>query len=232
LPTVQLSGSVVSMPDPPSGLRERKKADTRKALSDAALSLAFERGLENVTRDEIAGLAGVSLRTFNNYFNGKYEALAYRQTERMRRSVEALKQRPADEPLWTSITQVVLESLEADFGDMYGEENRVPTRQELVEVRKLLMNPQVRNALPQGLFDEWTRAVAERSGTDPERDLYPRLVAAVVRAVGDAAAEAYVRADPPVAITDLVRDGFAAVSAGLPEPTKRKGTHRGFRKSR
>ena len=209
----------------PPGLRERKKADTRKALSDAALQLAFERGLENVTREEIAGLAGVSLRTFNNYFTGKYEALAYRQTERLRRSVEALTHRPADEPLWTSITHVVLEALEADFGDVYGDENRVPTRQELVEVRKLLMNPQVRNAMPELLFDEWLRAVAQRTGTDPERDLYPRLVVAVVRAVGDAAAEAYVRANPPVAITELIREGFIAVSAGLPEPKRTEAHH-------
>src|SRR5438270_11709608 len=216
---------VVPMTAQPPGLRERKKADTRKALSDAALQLAFERGLENVTREEIAGLAGVSLRTFNNYFTGKYEALAYRQTERLRRSVEALKQRPADEPLWTSITNVVLESLEADFGDVYGEENRVPTRQELVEVRKLLMKPQVRSAMPRQLFDEWLQAVAERTGTDPERDLYPRLVVAVVRAVGDAAAEAYVRANPPVAITDLIREGFIAVSAGLPEPKRTDAHH-------
>ena len=213
---------MVPVTDQPPGLRERKKADTRRALSDAALNLAFERGLENVTRDDIAGLAGVSLRTFNNYFNGKYEALAYRQTERMRRSLAALRQRPVDEPLWTSISQVVLEALEADFGDVYGEENRVPTRRELVEVRKLLMNFQVRNALPQQLFDEWLEVIAERTGTDPDRDLYPRLVVAVVRAVSDAAAEAYVRADPPVAITEFIRQGFAAVSAGLPEPTKRK----------
>lgn len=210
-----------------TGLRERKKADTRRALSDAALNLAFERGLENVTREEIASLAGVSLRTFNNYFGGKYEALAYRQTERMRRSVAALRHRPADEPLWTSIAHVVVESLRADFDDVYGAENRVPTRQELVEVRKLLMNPLVRNAMPQRLFDEWLEVVAERTGTDADRDMYPRLVVAVVRAVGDAAADAYVRADPAVAITDLIRNGFAAVSAGLPEPTKRKGARRG-----
>ncbi|OBB83751.1 TetR/AcrR family transcriptional regulator [Mycobacterium sp. 852002-30065_SCH5024008] len=209
------------MTEQPRGLRERKKADTRRALSDAALNLAFERGLDNVTREDIANLAGVSLRTFNNYFGGKYEALAYRQTERMRRSVAALRQRPADEPLWTSITHVVLEALEADFGDVYGEENLVPSRQELVEVRKMLMNPQVRNALPQDLFDEWLAVIAERTGTDPEQDLYPRLLVAIVRAVGDAAAEAYVRADPPVPITDLIREGFVAVSAGLPEPTKR-----------
>ncbi|ORW41636.1 TetR family transcriptional regulator [Mycobacterium paraense] len=208
------------MPNQPTGLRERKKADTRRALSDAALNLAFERGLENVTRDEIAGLAGVSPRTFNNYFSGKYEALAYRQTERMRRSLAALRQRPADEPLWTALEHAVLNPLEEDFRDVYGAENQVPSRKDLVEVRKLLMNPQVRNALPQRVFDEWLQAIAERTGTDPERDMYPRLVVAVVRAIGDVAAEAYVRADPPVAITDLIRAGFAAVSAGLPEPVK------------
>ena len=203
------------------GLRERKKADTRRALSDAALDLAFERGLENVTREDIANLVGVSLRTFNNYFNGKYEALAYRQAERMRRGVALLRQRPADEPLWTSITRVVLETLEADFGDVRGDVNWVPSRQELAEVRNLLMNPQVRNAVPNQLLDEWIAAVAVRTGTDPDRDLYPRLVVAVVRAVGDAAAEAYVRAEPPVAITELIRAGFAAVSAGMPEPNRK-----------
>jgi len=212
----------VPVTDQPPGLRERKKADTRRALSDAALQLAFERGLENVTRDEIAGLAGVSLRTFSNYFGGKYEALAYRQTERMRRGVAMLRQRPADEPLWTALMHAVLKPLEENFDDFYGDENQLPSRRELVEVRKLLMNSQVRNALPQQLFDELIEVIAERTGTDPERDLYPWLVVAVVRAVGDAAAEAYVRADPPVAITELVRDGFAAVAAGLPEPSKRK----------
>lgn len=208
-----------------TGLRERKKADTRRALSDAALRLAFERGLENVTREDVANMAGVSLRTFTNYFSGKYEALAYRQAERMRRSVALLRERPADEPLWTAITHAVLEPLEDDFGDVYGDENQAPSRQELVEVRKLLMHPQVRSSVPQNHFDEFLHAIAQRTGTDPERDLYPRLVMAVVRAVGDAAADAYARADPPVAMTALIRSGFAAVEAGLPEPTRKKASH-------
>ena len=119
----------------------------------------------------------------------------------------------------------MLEPLEADFGDVYGDENRAPSRQELVEVRKLVMHPQVRNSVPHTLFDEMLQVIAERTGTDPDRDLYPRLVMAVVRAVGDAAADAYVRADPPVAITALIRSGFAAVSAGLPEPSRKKAHH-------
>src|SRR3954470_11061082 len=96
------------------GLRERKKLGTRWALSDAALELALERGLENVTRDDIANKAGVSLRTFNNYFTGKYEAVAFRQVDRMRQSLAVFRARPANEPLWSAITEAVLAPLEAE----------------------------------------------------------------------------------------------------------------------
>jgi len=41
----------------------------------AALRLAVERGLENVTVEDITAEAGVSLRTFGNYFSSKYEAI-------------------------------------------------------------------------------------------------------------------------------------------------------------
>jgi AcrR family transcriptional regulator len=201
-----------------TGLRERKKADTRRALSDAALRLAFEHGFDGVTREAIADLAGVSLRTFNNYFTGKYEALAYRQTERLRRSIEVLRSRPVDEPLWTSITEAVLAPMEEDFRDAGGDENKLPSRQELAEVRKMLFRPEIRDAVSRDLFDEWREVIAERTGTDAERDMYPRLVTSVIRAVGDAAMDVYAAADPPVAITTLLRSAFADVAAGLPEP--------------
>ena len=200
------------------GLRERKKLDTRRAISDAALQLMVESGLDTVTREAIAGRAGVSLRTFSNYFAGKYEAIAYRQTERLRRSIAVLRQRPVDEPLWASITESVMQPLEEDFNDAGGWENNIPSRAALVEIRKLLLSPEIRNATSNELFDEWVEVVAERTGTDPGRDMYPRLVAAVVRAVGDAASETYANADPPIAMTTLMRRAFAAVAAGLPEP--------------
>src|ERR1700761_7324260 len=120
------------------GLRERKKADTRRALSDAALKLVFEHGVQSVTREDIANLAGVSLRTFNNYFAGKYEALAYGKAERMRRGLALLRQRPADEPLWEAVTYAVLKPLEDDWDAMKGVGDRAHSRTELVEVRKLL----------------------------------------------------------------------------------------------
>jgi hypothetical protein len=101
--------------------------------------------------------------------------------------------------------------------------DHVPDRQELAEIRKLLMMPEIRTAVPRDLLEDWVVAIAEKTGTDPERDMYPRLVTAVVRAVGDTAMEAYARSEPPVAVTALLRQGLAAVAAGLPEPTKRSG---------
>jgi AcrR family transcriptional regulator len=202
--------------DHPVGLRERKKLDTRMALSDAALELAFERGLDNVTREEIAARAGVSVRTFTNYFTNKFEAVAYRQTERVRRSLIALRERPLDEPLWTSITEAVMEPLERD-----GLADMPPTPRKLAVLREVLESPEARMAVSKEVFVDSVDVIAERTRTDPVRDIYPRLVAAVVRAVAEAAMDAYVHADPPIHITTLLRRGLAAVAAGLPDPNTR-----------
>ena len=122
------------MADDKLGLRERKKLDTRWALSDAALELAFEKGLDHVTRDEIAARAGVSLRTFNNYFTGKYEAVAYRQLERMRRSLYAFRAQPAEMPLWSAIADAVLEPLVAEAAD-----DLLPTPRQQAVIRDLIV---------------------------------------------------------------------------------------------
>lgn len=45
------------------GLRERKNAQTKRAIERAALELALEQGYEHTTVDQIAARADVSLRT-------------------------------------------------------------------------------------------------------------------------------------------------------------------------
>jgi AcrR family transcriptional regulator len=205
-----------------AGLRERKKTDTRRALSDAAMRLAFERGMDNITREDIAAMARVSVRTFSNYFATKYDALAYRQTERLRRSVVLLRERPAGEALWTSITEAVLEPIEEDFVEVNGDENTLPNLTELAEVRKLLANSVIRSALARDLFDDFASPIADRTRTDPQRDMYPRLVAAVIRAVGEVTIDIYATADPPVAYPMLLRAAFADVAAGLRVPNSKE----------
>src|SRR5580704_2567297 len=94
------------------GLRERKKLATRQALSSAALRLAIERGLENVTIEDITTEADVALRTFRNYFASKYEAVAAIGADRARRIGASLVRRPAGEPLWEALSYAVLEHYE------------------------------------------------------------------------------------------------------------------------
>lgn len=53
------------------GLREAKKQATTWALVEAARRLVHEHGLDAVTVDDIAAAAGVSGRTFFNYFDSK-----------------------------------------------------------------------------------------------------------------------------------------------------------------
>jgi AcrR family transcriptional regulator len=58
-----------------TGLRERKRDATRRSIEEAALALAFERGVEDTTVDAIATRAQISTRTFFNYFGSKEDAV-------------------------------------------------------------------------------------------------------------------------------------------------------------
>jgi AcrR family transcriptional regulator len=59
------------------GLRERRHRQTSADIRDAAVRLARERGFDKVTVEEICTQAGISARTFFNYFPNKESAIAY-----------------------------------------------------------------------------------------------------------------------------------------------------------
>ncbi|WP_338933358.1 helix-turn-helix domain-containing protein [Streptomyces netropsis] len=60
----------------PTGRRERKKAQTRKALADAALELFLDRGYDQVGVKDVADAADVSVTTLFKHFPCK-EALVF-----------------------------------------------------------------------------------------------------------------------------------------------------------
>jgi AcrR family transcriptional regulator len=197
-----------------TGLRERKKHETREALSWATIQLAVERGFDNVLVEDIATTAGFSPRTFNNYFSSKAEAVAYRHLFHIEQIATRLRERPADEPLWDAI-------FEAAVGYYGGAEGHVPNPLWTGGVSKLVSHPAV--------FAEYLKAsvigerkiaevVAERTGTDAAADMYPKLVAATVSTTIRVTSEAWLRADPPRPIGQILRSAFDQVVAGLPTP--------------
>ncbi|NUS82577.1 MAG: TetR family transcriptional regulator [Streptomyces sp.] len=201
------------------GLRERKKAETRTSLSWAAIRLAVERGFDSVKVEDIAEAAGVSPRTFNNYFSSKGEAIAARHLDRCLGIAEALRERPA-EPLWDAVLHSVLPQFEPDAAVAA---RPVPdAAQWTAGVRVMLAEPALQGELLRAgaiAEAEIAAAVADRTGIDPQQDLYPHLVASAVMAATNAAIAHRLRTDPPVPMSRLLTDAFTLIAAGLPTPT-------------
>ncbi|TQM32856.1 TetR family transcriptional regulator [Nocardia bhagyanarayanae] len=201
-----------------TGLRERKKRETRLALSRAAIRLSIERGWDNVTVEAIAAEANVSVRTFRNYFANKAEAIAASHAERALRIADELRARPSDEPLWDSIVDAVLAQFAA--GERAGADSEAERRWRDA-LRLMLAEPALQgevakaNAVAQSAL---AAAVAERTGTDASRDVYPQLVAAVIGAGSAVAVEHCLRAEEPVSLARVLRDVFECLAAGLPVP--------------
>src|ERR1700690_2197855 len=59
------------------GLRERRRRQTSADIRGAAVRLARERGWDRGTIEDICTEAGISARTFFNYFPNKESAIAY-----------------------------------------------------------------------------------------------------------------------------------------------------------
>jgi AcrR family transcriptional regulator len=156
------------------GLRERKKLATRTALADSAFRLSVERGVDAITVEQIAVDAGVSLRTFFNYFSAKEEAVvAGDEGTAAGKLVAAFAERPADEPLMESLRRALADTVPP-----------LVDRERMQQLRTLRSTPSLLPhqlaafvAHEQGLAE----AIAARLGTDVD-DSYPLLVAAAVLA--------------------------------------------------
>lgn len=62
----------------PTGLRARKKARTRDAIANAAISLFLTHGFDRVSINDIAGAAEVSKPTLFRYFKTKEDLVLHR----------------------------------------------------------------------------------------------------------------------------------------------------------
>jgi|SRR5215469_6670457 len=202
------------------GLRQRKKIATRHALGVAAMQLVIERGVDNVLVEDIAEAAGVSTRTFNNYFSSKYEAICALGFDRAMRIGTALRERPADEDLWRAITNAVMSE--------YGSADHPLDPEWMAGIRLVTSTPALRGEYlkVQGMIQySLAEAIAIRSGGRAAGSMFPRILAAAVTGAVQAVMERWVHSDPPAALAPLMRRGLADLAAGMqrtfgaPEPS-------------
>src|ERR1700757_3084669 len=89
------------------GLRERKRQHTRQALINAAMGLFKQNGYQQTTVAEIAAAAGVSTKTFFNYFASKDEVLFPYLSARIDAAAALIGQQGSDEAMADVLTRAM-----------------------------------------------------------------------------------------------------------------------------
>ncbi|MER7740362.1 helix-turn-helix domain-containing protein [Streptomyces sp. NPDC096538] len=185
------------MTTPRPGLREAKKQATREALREAALRLAVERGPDQVRVEDIASAAGVSPRTYNNYFASREHAIVAAVTaDREARVAAAVAARPAEVRLADAVTEAVVEQYTGT-----GEHDR----------RALLLIT--------------TRSALRDAFLDSTAGIEPPLTTAIAERLGDAGAHtarvlaASVAAAVRIALESWLRPAGNAAAGGLVVPS-------------
>lgn len=99
-------------------LRERKRRQTRRELIRAAMRLFEEKGYEETTVAEIAFAAGVSTKTFFNYFASKDEVLFPHLSRRIEAAVALIEHRGSDDEM----SEVLVAAMQHMLADALAEE--------------------------------------------------------------------------------------------------------------
>ncbi|MET9823451.1 MULTISPECIES: TetR/AcrR family transcriptional regulator [Streptomyces] len=213
------------------GLRERKKRATRAALAEAAVRLAAEHGAEKVTVEAISAAAGVSVRTFFNYFDSRDDAFVVIDADagaRMRRAV-------LDAPAELSPLAALREAMAAELAEAEQQHELWRLHAEVLHAAPHLLARGVGAHMEAeaGLAD----AIAERlrgpdrtsgpngtggaggPGPGPGSGLYPRLLAAVAGAAVRTSMDHWSAHQDEAAFLDVFREVFTLLAAGLPAPS-------------
>ncbi|MBE1532733.1 TetR/AcrR family transcriptional regulator [Actinomadura algeriensis] len=197
------------------GLRERKKRATRAALVEAAVRLAAEHGVESVTVEAISEAAGVSPRTFFNYFASRDDVFVMIGAESSVRIRNAVLEAPPE----LSPLEALREAMTVELAEVVQQNELWALHAEVLHGSPHLL---VRS-IGVHIADEaqLAAALAERIGPALELGLYPRLLAAVAGAAVRVAVDHWSARQDELAFTDAFHEAFDHLAAGLAVPSGR-----------
>lgn len=194
-------------PTSPTGLRERKKAQTRRSIQEHALRLFLSQGYEHTTVEQIASAAGVSHMTFFRNFPNKEAVVDTDDYDPM--IVRLIEERPQEEGPLTALHRALAGGLSAVYTT---EKDALLTR-----TRLILKTPALRSRAWENQYATekmFASALAARLGTEPT--LPTRVLAAASLAALTTALTIWVDGDGEDDLPLLVDEAFRTLRSQQP----------------
>ncbi len=196
------------------GLRERKKLQTRAAISETATALFARQGFEQTTIADVAREAGVAKMTVTNYFALKEDLVFDRRAEIIDRLASAVRAREPD--------RTVLDAIRAAFE--HGLEQRDPTYGFLgLRFAEMVCSSPALSASERSMLTAQEQALAAelvRAPGDVEMELAAAALASVFRILYYEGRRRMLAGEPTdetvSALRRQARDGFDRLAAALP----------------
>ena len=191
-----------------TGLRERKKLQTRRRIEDAALELFGRDGFDGTTVEGIAAAAEIAPRTFFYYFPTKEDVALADYASRLERIVDQLRHRPDAERPWAALRAsflVVAADYDADRREIIGR-FRIMAASPSVYARSL--------QLQAGWEDAVAAVLTERMGCRTE-ELAPRLLASSALSAIRSSLRHWIATGQRSSLPHLVEGCFDQLGKGL-----------------
>ena len=187
-----------------TGLRERRKQETRQAISGAAMALFAANGFDEVTISQVADAAGVSKMTVTNYFPRKEDLVFDRAEVTIASLADAAAARAPGESLLAAIRRDYAERI-ADDDVTLGPPDAVFARMVHTSHALTSRGREIEDLREQALGDA---IAAETGADDPQQRIVAAQLASVHRVLFAEGARRSLAGQP----RDEIRQVLAAVA--------------------
>jgi len=212
------------------GLRERKKVQSRLAISNLATKMFIERGFDDVTVAEVAAAADVSVATIFNYFETKEELFLDREGQVIEAQRRFILERKAGETITSVLHREFLAAIDAGVPQLMAARGasflRTIEGSSALRARVRLGFEIAEASLAETIAEE-TEAVAG----DPTPHIVAAMLVAIQRTLVESAGAAALRGDAVASTKRRLRQAcdraFVLLDGGMRGYGKKKAAGRG-----